>query len=71
MYSIFVSKFTQDKLKEEQDTVKLPIDKSAVMKAHLAEWISESVIMMNEKEREYCALLGNDWNPRNLECRCQ
>ena len=41
------------------------------MKAHLAEWISESEIMMNEKEREYCALLGNDWNPRNLECRCQ
>ena len=47
MYSIFVSKFTQDKLKEGQNTVKLLINESAVMKAHLAKWISESVIMVN------------------------
>ena len=53
LYGIFVSKFTQDKLKEGQtDSVKLPINESAVMKAHLAEWISESVIVMNDKKRE-------------------
>ena len=30
----------------------LPINESAVMKAHLAEWISEAVTVMNEKKRE-------------------
>lgn len=30
----------------------LPINESAVMKAHLAEWISKSVTVMNEKKRE-------------------
>ena len=30
----------------------LPINESAVMKAHLAEWISESVTVMNEKKQE-------------------
>ena len=29
----------------------LPINESAVMKAHLAEWISESVAVMNEKKQ--------------------
>ena len=49
-YGIFVSEFTQDNLKEGQaDTVKLPINESKIMKAHLAEWISESAIFMKEK----------------------
>ena len=40
-------------MKEGQaESVKLPINESAVMKAHLAEWISEAVIVMNEKKRE-------------------
>lgn len=30
----------------------LPINESAVMKAHLAEWISKGVTIMNEKKRE-------------------
>ena len=50
---IFVSKFTQDKLKEGQaDSVKLPINESTVMKAHLAEWIREAVIKMNDKKSQ-------------------
>ena len=53
LYGIFVSKFTQDKLKEGQaDSVKLPINESTVMKAHLAKWISEAVIKMNNKKSE-------------------
>ena len=52
-YGIFVSKCTQDNLKEWQgDTVKLPINESKIMKAHLAEWISESAIIMKDKKRE-------------------
>ena len=30
----------------------LPINESAVMKAHLAEWISESMTTMNDKKKE-------------------
>ncbi len=40
-----------DKLKEGQ-SVALPINESAVMKAHLAEWLSESVTTMNDKKTE-------------------
>ena len=55
-YGIFVSTFTQDKLKDGQ-AVMLPINETAVMKAKLAEWISESVVIMNERKRvkvEHC-----------------
>ncbi len=43
--------FTQDKLKDQQ-IESLPVNESAVMKAHLAEWISEGVTIMNKKRRE-------------------
>ena len=51
MYGIFVSTFTQDQLKNGEQ-VTLPINESAVMNEHLAEWISEGVTIMNEKNRE-------------------
>ena len=59
-YGIFVSKFTQDKLKA--NPVNLPINESKVMKAHLANWIRERAIIMNDS-----ALLGKDRNTFNLE----
>jgi hypothetical protein len=51
LYGIFVSTFTQEKLKNGQDVI-LPINETVVMKAKLAEWISESVKVMNEKKQE-------------------
>ena len=51
LYGIFISTFTQDKLKDGQQVI-LPINESAVMKEHLAAWISEGVTIMNEKKRE-------------------
>ncbi len=49
----FVSKFTHVKLKEgESESVILPINESAVMKAYFAEWISKSVTVINEKKQE-------------------
>ncbi len=38
---------------KDGQTVTLPINESAVMmKAHLAEWISEGVAIMKEKKRQ-------------------
>ncbi len=51
LYGIFVSKLTQDKLKDGQN-VQLPINESAVMKALLAEWISKSVSVMNDSDSD-------------------
>ena len=36
----------------QPECVKLPIDKSAIMKAHLTEWISKTVIVMKGKKRD-------------------
>ncbi len=59
LYGILVSKFTQDKLKEGGlASVIMPINESAIMKAHLAEWISESVTVMNEKNQEKVMIVG-------------
>ena len=42
--------------------VELPINRSAVMNAKLAEWINESVKRMNEsKNRKGSKLLGDHW----------
>ena len=52
LYAIFVSSFTQNKLKKNEDVV-LPINESAVMKAKLTEWISQAVQEMQQsKQRE-------------------
>ena len=51
-YAIFVSTFTQEKLKKNEDVI-LPINESTVMKAKLTEWISKAVCEMQQvKERE-------------------
>ena len=51
LYAIFVSSFTQNKLKKNEDVV--PINESAVMKAKLTEWISQAVQEMQQsKQRE-------------------
>ncbi len=52
LYAMFVSTFTQDKLKKNEDIV-LSINESAVMKAKLTEWISQAVQEMTQsKQRE-------------------
>ena len=57
MNAIFVSTFTQDKLKKNEEVV-LPFNESVVMKAKLTEWISQIVQEMQQsKQREDSSVL--------------
>jgi hypothetical protein len=47
--------FTQDKSKDGQKVL-MPINESAIMKAHLAEWIRERVTIMNKINRKKVVL---------------
>ena len=50
LYAKFVSAFTQERLKKNEDVI-LPINKSTVMKAKLTEWISKAVCEMQQSKQ--------------------